>query len=136
MVHPDTAPELVEVIRAMVPVVMGTSSLGSPLAMDLSMADGALASPNENYVPSWLQFTVEAHQLLLDKIVCFALSDFGGTHVAFRSVITCAVRRYGLLLHTTLPPYICRPCLATAHRIVRTSISSWAFLTTCKHSIN
>jgi hypothetical protein len=35
---PDTAPELVEVIRAMVPVCTGTSNLGAVLAMDFSMA--------------------------------------------------------------------------------------------------
>jgi hypothetical protein len=40
MVPPDTAPKLVEVIRAMVPVVTGTSNLAAPLAMDFSMADG------------------------------------------------------------------------------------------------
>jgi hypothetical protein len=69
MVPPDTALELVEVIRAMIPVVTGTSNLGAPLAMDFSMADGPPTSHNENYVHSWLQDTVEAHQLLLDKIV-------------------------------------------------------------------
>jgi hypothetical protein len=58
------APILVEVIRAMVPVVTGTSSLGAPLAMDFSMADGHPTSHNENYVHSWLLDTVEAHQLL------------------------------------------------------------------------
>jgi hypothetical protein len=40
MVPPNTALELVEVIRAMVPVVTGTSNLGAPLAMDFSMAYG------------------------------------------------------------------------------------------------
>jgi hypothetical protein len=83
MVPPDTALELVEVIRAMVPVVTGTGNLGAPLAMEFSMADGPLASRNEKYVHSWLQDTVEAHQLLLDRIVCFATSDFGGTHTPF-----------------------------------------------------
>jgi hypothetical protein len=75
MVPPDTAPELVEVMRTMVPVVTGTSILGAPLAMDFSMVDGPPASHNENYVHSWLQDTVEAHQLLLDKIVCFTMRD-------------------------------------------------------------
>jgi hypothetical protein len=69
MVPSDTTLELVEVIRAMVPVVTGTTKLGAPLAMDFSMAYGPPASHNENYVHSWLQDTVEAHQLLLDKIV-------------------------------------------------------------------
>jgi hypothetical protein len=68
-------PELVDVIRAMVPVVTGTSNLGAPLATDFSMADGLPSSHNENYVHSRLQDTVEAHQLLLDNIVCFAMSD-------------------------------------------------------------
>jgi hypothetical protein len=92
MVPPDTTHELVEVIRAMVPVVTGTSSLGSPLAIDFSMADGPPVFHNENYSNSWLQDTVEAHQPLLDKIVRYAMSDFGGTRVAFRLIITCAVR--------------------------------------------
>jgi hypothetical protein len=121
MVPPDTAPELVEVIRAIVPVVMGTSTLGAPLAMDFSMADGPRASHNENYVHSWLQDTVEAHQLLLDNIACFAMSDFGGTHGAFRLMITCAVRRYGFLLRT-LPRDTCRPYFAAADRAVRTTV--------------
>jgi hypothetical protein len=121
MVPPDTALELVEVIRAMVPVVTGTSNLGAPLAMDFSMAYGPSASHNENYVNSWLQDTVEAHQLLLDKIVCFAMSDFGGTHAAFRLMITCAVRRYGFLLRT-LPQDICRPYLANADRAIRIAV--------------
>jgi hypothetical protein len=64
----------------MVPVVTDTSYLGAPLAMDFSMADGPQASHNEKCVHSWLHVTVEAHLLLLDKIVCFAMSDFGGTH--------------------------------------------------------
>jgi hypothetical protein len=104
MVPPDTALELVEVIRAMVPDVTCINNLGAPLAMDFSMAYGPKASHNENYVHFWLQDTVEAHQLLLNNIVCFAMSDFGGTHVAFRLMITCAVRRYGFLLRT--PPMI------------------------------
>jgi hypothetical protein len=83
MVPPDTTSKLVEVIRATVPVVTGTSNLGAPLAMDFSMADGPPASHNENYVHSWLQDSVEAHQLLLDKIVCFAMSDFGGRMLPF-----------------------------------------------------
>jgi hypothetical protein len=44
MVPPDNAPELVEVIRAMVSVVTGTSNLGALLAMDCSKAYGPLAS--------------------------------------------------------------------------------------------
>jgi hypothetical protein len=61
MVPPDNAPELVEVIRAMVPVITGTSNLEAPLAMNFSMADGHPTSHNENHVHSWLQNTVEAH---------------------------------------------------------------------------
>jgi hypothetical protein len=100
MIPPETALELVEVIRAKVPVVAGTNNLGALLAMDLSMAYGPPASHNDNYVHSWLQDTMEAHKLLLGKIVCFAMSNFGGAHAAFRLMITCAVRRYGFLLRT------------------------------------
>jgi hypothetical protein len=82
MVPPDITLELVEV-RAMVTVVTGTSNLGAILVMDFSMADGPPASHNVNYVHYWLQDTVEAHQLLLDKIVCFAMSDFGGHMLLF-----------------------------------------------------
>jgi hypothetical protein len=121
MVPPDTAHELVEVIRAMVPVVTGTSNLGAPLAIEFPMADGPPASHNENYIHSWMQGTVEAHQLLLDKIACFTMSDFGGTHAAFRLMITCAVRRYGFLLRT-LPPSICRPYFSIANRAVRIAV--------------
>jgi hypothetical protein len=64
---------------------------------------------------------VEAHQLLLDKIVCFPMSDFGRTHVAFRLMITCAVRRYGFMLHA-LPPDIYRPYLVAAYIAVRTAV--------------
>jgi hypothetical protein len=123
MVPPDTAPELVEVIRAMVPVVSGTDYFGAPLTIDFSMADGPPTSYNENCVHSWLKDTVEAHQLLLDKIASFAMSGFGGTHAAFPLMITCAVRRYGFLLRTPPPPtYICRPYLAVANIAVRTTV--------------
>jgi hypothetical protein len=91
MVPPDTSHEHVEVIRTMVPVAAGTSDVGAPLAMDFSMANGPPSSHNDSYAHSWLQDTVEAHQLLLDKIVCFAMSDFGGIHGAFRLMITCAI---------------------------------------------
>jgi hypothetical protein len=60
LVPPDTTHELLEVIRAVVPDVTGTSDLGAPLAMDFSMADGVPASHNESCVHSWLQETVEA----------------------------------------------------------------------------
>jgi hypothetical protein len=106
IIPPDTTPELVEVILTMGPVVTGTSNLGAPLAMDFSMEDGPPASHNENYVHSCRQDTVEAHQLLLDEIVCFAMSDFGETHAAFCLIITCAERRYGFLLRTPPPLYL------------------------------
>jgi hypothetical protein len=89
--------------------------------MDFSMVDGPSASHNEHYVHYWLQDTMEVHQFLLDKNVWFAMSDFGGTHYAFRLMITCAVRRYGFLLHTILP-IICRPYLAAADRAVRITV--------------
>jgi hypothetical protein len=85
------------------------------------MADSPSTSHNENYVHSWLQDTVEAHQLLLGKIACFAMSDFRGTQAAFLLMITCVVRRSGFLLRT-LPLDIYKPYLATADRAVRTTI--------------
>jgi hypothetical protein len=105
----------------MVPVVTGTVNLGAPLAMDFSIAYDPPASHNKNCVHSWLQDTVKAHQLLLDNIVCFAMSDFGGTHAAFRLMITCAARRYGILLRT-LPTYICRPYLDIADRAIHIAV--------------
>jgi hypothetical protein len=137
MVPPDTALELVEVMRAMVTVVTGTSNLGGPLAMEFSMADGPIAFHNENYVQSWLQDTVEAHQLLLDKTVCFAMSDFGGTHAALRLMITCAIRRYGISRSAPSPQISADRTLLMhigpfEHEITET----WAFFWTHKHSIN
>jgi hypothetical protein len=64
---------------------------------------------------------VEAHQLLLDKIACFARSDFEGTRASFRLMITCVVRRYGFLFRTP-PRNICRPYLATANMPVRIAV--------------
>jgi hypothetical protein len=95
-----TTHELVEMKRAKIPVVTGTSTQGAPLAMDFPPA-----SHNENHVHSWLQDSVEAHQLLFNKIVSFATSDFRGTHASFRLMITCEVRRYELLLRTP-PEYL------------------------------
>ena len=90
--------------------------------MDFSMAHGPPTSYNENYIRSWLQDTVEAHQILLDKLVCFAMSDFGGIHAASRLMLTCAVRRYGFLLRTLLSN-ICRPHqIVGADRAVLTAI--------------
>jgi hypothetical protein len=66
---------------------------------------------------------VEAHQLLLDKIACCAVSDFGGTHAAIRLMITCSVRRYGFLLHI-LRPDIYRPYLVARDRAVRIAVFS------------
>jgi hypothetical protein len=109
MVPPDTALELVEVIRAKVPVVRGTSNLGAPLAMDFSMAYGPTRTHNENNAHSWPQDTVEAHQLLLDKIVCFAVSICGGAHEASIDDHVCGTPLWVLAPHP--PPHICRPCL-------------------------
>jgi hypothetical protein len=103
--------------------------------MDFSMEDGSLALHNENHIHySWLQDTVEAHQLLLNKIVGFAMSDFGGTHAAFRLIITCAVRRYGFLLRTLSPGY--RTLLLHIGPFVQQFTESWAFFRTHKLSIN
>jgi hypothetical protein len=85
------------------------------------MADGPPAFHNDNHVHSWLQDIVEAHQLTLDKIFCFVLSNFGGAHAASRLMITCAVHRYGFLLRT-LPHDICRPYLVFADRAVRVAV--------------
>jgi hypothetical protein len=69
-------------------------------------------------VYSWLQNTVEASTIIeQDRLLCY-VGRFGGAHSAFRLFITCAVRRYGFLLRT-LPPYICRPHLATTDRAFR-----------------
>jgi hypothetical protein len=48
------------------------------------------------------------------------MSDFGGTHTAFRLMNTCAVRHYGFLLRT-LPHDISRPNLVAADIAVRTT---------------
>jgi hypothetical protein len=122
MVPSDTAPRLVEAIRTIVPIVTGTSTLEAPLTMDFSMTDAPPGSHNGNYIYFWLHNTVEAHQLLLDKIVCFTTSDFGGAHLAFRLMITCAVCRYGFLLRT-LPPNVCRPYFTTADKAVCAAFS-------------
>jgi hypothetical protein len=58
----------------------------------------------------------------LDKIVRFATLDFGGAYLAFRLLITCAVRRYGFSLRVTLLHDIYQPYLSTAHRVVRTAV--------------
>jgi hypothetical protein len=58
MVLLDTALELVEVIRAMVPVLKGTSTLGVPLTMDFYMTNGPPASHKDNCLHSWLQNSV------------------------------------------------------------------------------
>jgi hypothetical protein len=87
--------------------------------MDFMMAYGPPASHNQNYVHSWLRDTVEAHQLLMDKIVCVAMTDIG--HVAFRLMIMYAVRRYGFLLRT-LPLDICRPYLGALERAIRIAV--------------
>jgi hypothetical protein len=121
MVPPETTNELVVVIRTMVPVVTGTSTLRAPLAMDFCDGRCPPASHNDNYFHFWLQDTVEFHQLLLDKIAYFAMSDFDGTHAAFRLMITCAVRRYGFLLRT-LPTDFCQQYLVAAHIAVRTIV--------------
>jgi hypothetical protein len=121
MVPPDTAPELLEVIRAKIPVVTGTSNLGTPLATDFSMSYGPPPSHSEGYVYSKLQDSVEVDKVLLDNIVCFPMSDFEEPHVAFRLMFTCAARRYGLLLRT-LPLDICRPYLVVGDRAVRAAV--------------
>jgi hypothetical protein len=121
MVPPDTALELVEVVRAKISVVTGTSNLGAPLAMDYSMRDGPTTSHNENNAHFFPQDTVEDHQLLLDKIVCFAMSICGGAHEAFSLMITCAVRRCGFLLRTH-PLIFADHALLLGDRAVHTAV--------------
>jgi hypothetical protein len=89
--------------------------------MDFSMAYGLPTSHNENYVHSWLQDIVEAHQFLLDKIICFATPDIGGAHASFRLMITYVVPRYGFLLRT-LPVNIRRPYLVVADTAAHTAV--------------
>jgi hypothetical protein len=62
----------------MVSAVTGTSTLRAPFAIDFLMTDGPPASHNENYLHYRLQETVEVRHNMLDNIVCFATSDFGG----------------------------------------------------------
>jgi hypothetical protein len=64
-----------------------------------------------NYVHSWLEDKVFAQQCLLDHIVEFSESDFGGAHSDFPIMITCVVSQCGLMLRT-FPIHICRPYLA------------------------
>jgi hypothetical protein len=90
------------------------------LATGFSMADGPPASYNINYVRSRLQDSVAAQDKSLDKSVHFYALDFGGAHSAFRLMITCAVRRYGLMLRTL--HVVCRPYLATADSVVRLDV--------------
>jgi L-fucose mutarotase/ribose pyranase (RbsD/FucU family) len=133
MVPQNTVPELDEVIRAKVPVATGTNTLGALYAMDFLIT----ASHKDNYIHSWLQDTVEAHQLLLDKIVCFAMSDFGGgVNAVFCLMITCAVRRYGFLLRTPLLKSADRTLLMHTWPFVMQPSKSWASLKTQKRSIN
>jgi hypothetical protein len=121
MVTLVTEPTLVDGIRELVPVVSGTRTLGAALAMDFSMADGPPASHSINYAHSWLQDSDAGQQKLLNKIVDFFASDFGGAHTVIRLIITCAVRLYSFMLHT-LPLDVCRPYLATANSDVRTVV--------------
>jgi hypothetical protein len=55
-----TTPTLVDEIHELVPVASGTRTLGAPLAMDFSMADGPPAPHDITYVHSWLQDSVAA----------------------------------------------------------------------------
>jgi hypothetical protein len=50
------------------------------------------------------------------------MSDFVGTHVAFRLMITCAVRRYRFLLLTFPNHDICRLYLVIADISLRTAV--------------
>jgi hypothetical protein len=76
------------VIRGIVPVVTGTSTLGAHLAMVFSMTDDPPASDNDIYVHSCLLNNGEAREVMFDKVVKFAASDFKGAHSAIRLVIS------------------------------------------------
>jgi hypothetical protein len=108
-----------------------SSNIGAPFGDGPLDGNGPPASHNENYVHSWMQDTVEAHQLLLDNIVCFAMSDFGGTHDVFIGLmIMCEVRRYGLLLRTPHNIYADRTLLLQIESFVIQFSESWVFLST------
>jgi hypothetical protein len=120
MIHADISLELVEMTRAKIPVVSGSSNLlGGPLTMDFSMANGPPASHNENYVHSWLQETVEAHQLLLGKIVCYVGLRRDTCCLSLDDYV-CGTPLWVLAPH--LPPNTWRPYLAPANRAVRNAI--------------
>jgi hypothetical protein len=60
---------------------------------------------------------------VLDKVVDFSASNFGGVHSAFWLKITCSVRRTGFML-CTLPLDAFHPYHATAYSIVRSVVFS------------
>jgi hypothetical protein len=79
---PDTAFELVEVVRTKVPVVTGFGTLGAPLAMDFSMTDGPQASHNESYLHSWLLKLKLKLKLFTTCTVCAGLHQIPYAPVA------------------------------------------------------
>jgi hypothetical protein len=105
----------VSLVRVSDKETLNPCNIGVPLAMNFSMAHGPPTSHKENYIHSWLQDTVEAHQLLLDKIVCFAMSNFGGTHAASRLMIAMG--------SFSAPPLdTCRPYSVAAYITARTTV--------------
>jgi hypothetical protein len=85
------------------------------------MEDGPPASFNENYVHSRVQGAVEAHQLLLDNIVCFAnVGLWRGTYSFSLNDHVCSSSLWVLVPHPS--PSICRPYLAVAYSVVRTAV--------------
>jgi hypothetical protein len=99
------------------------------------MTDGPPASNNEIYIHSWLLDIVEVHRLLLDKIVCFVVSDCGGAHLTFHLMLTYAVRRYGFR-PVPSPVISTDRTLLLLHvgPLVHQFIESWAFLKTYKRN--
>jgi hypothetical protein len=94
MVPPDATLDMVEGTRAKVLVVKDTSNVGAPSVMDFAMDFSVIII---------LDFKTRWRLISSSWTIwfaCFAMSDFGGTHGAFRLMNTCAVRRYGFLLRT------------------------------------
>jgi hypothetical protein len=71
MVPFDTTHERIEEIRAMVPVVTDTFTIGAPSAMDFSMTDGPPASQNENIVHGYQIPWGSSTPIMQNSMLCF-----------------------------------------------------------------
>jgi hypothetical protein len=105
MVSLGTDFELIEPVRVLVPVVSANRALGVPLAMNFSMRDGPPVSHNVNFVHSWREKTVFAHEGLVDNIIELSESDFGG---AYTYIVGTSphdnVRGTQVRVHASYPP--------------------------------